>query len=45
MEAVIGSTRNYLKINDHEVEKCIECLVHCDEVEEVEEEKTSTEAK
>ena len=50
-------TRNYMKLNDHKVEKCIECLVQCDKVEEVaeveeveevgevEEKKTSIEAE
>lgn len=37
-----SNTRHYLKNNDNEVEKCIECLLHCDEVEE---KKLSIEAK
>ena len=37
-----SNTRHYLKNNDNEVEKCIECLLHCDEVEE---KKPSIEAK
>ena len=42
MEAVEGNTRRYLKINQLEIDNCVECLVHCDKVEE---EETSIEEK
>lgn len=36
MEAMESNTRHYLKINQLELDKCIECLVQCDQVEEEE---------
>ena len=34
MEAVESHTQHYLEVNEPELDKCIECLVRCDQVEQ-----------